>query len=47
MREGADKLDKRVTVIESRSAWLTGVLAVIGAIAGWYAKAFTVTTGGK
>lgn len=54
MRTALDKLDARVAAtdarvaaIEKRSAWLTGVLTILGALAGWFAKAFTVTTGGK
>jgi len=48
IRESLDKLDKRITLIENRSAWLTGVLAVLGGLLGWFAKAFTITNhGGK
>jgi len=45
------KLDARVQNIEKRLAWIAGVSAAVGAaltaLAGWIAKAFTVTTGGK
>ena len=48
MRAGIEKLDARVSAIENRSAWLTGVLAVLGGLLGWFAKAFTITnSGGK
>jgi len=46
MRAALEKLDQRVSTIEKRSAWLTGMLAVLGAIAGWFGKAFTITSAG-
>ena len=48
MRASIEKLDARLASVENSRAWLTGIMAVVAAVAGWLAKTFTITTtGGK
>ena len=46
MRIAMEKLESRLASIEHSRAWLTGLAAALAAVAGWFAKTFTVT-GGK
>jgi hypothetical protein len=48
MRTAMEKANNRLDSIEHSRAWLTGIAAALAAVAGWFAKAFTITTtGGK
>jgi hypothetical protein len=43
MQSAMEKTSNRLDSIEHSRAWLTGIMAVVAAVLGWFAKAFTVT----